>query len=123
MALGRDRTFQSLALTVLLQVLAIAGIEGLGIAFPGLKLLGIPIAEAFDPFRTVATVTDPVTGALAPSVRPSLVFIVSALGMATVLVSAGIVLLRVWNPGRNEPREMREGQEAAAEQIVESSPP
>jgi len=119
-ALGRDRTFQSLALTVLLLVLALVGIEAVGYALPGLAILGVPLAEALDPFRTVATVTDPASGAFAPAIRPSLIFIASALGLATVLVGAGIALLRVWNPGRNEPREQREGEAAGAvEELVE----
>ncbi len=110
-ALGRDRTFQSLALTVLLLVLAIVGIEAIGVAFPGLRIFGVPLAQAFDPFRTVATVTDPPPAVLMPLVRPSLVFIASALGAAAVLITAGIVMLRVWNPGKAEPREQREGEE------------
>jgi ABC-type Na+ efflux pump permease subunit len=119
-ALGRDRTFQSLALTVLLLVLSIVGIEALGVAFPGLKVFGVPLAQAFDPFRTVATVTDPPPAALMPLVRPSLIFMASALGAATVLIAAGIVMLRVWNPGRAEPREQREGEEVeGVEGLVE----
>ena len=101
-ALGRDRTFQSLALTVLLMVLAIVGIEALSVALPGLTLFGIPLARAFDPFRTVATVTDPPPASLASQVRPSLVFIAGALSLATVLIATGIVMLRIWNPGRND---------------------
>jgi hypothetical protein len=119
-ALGRDRTFQSLALTVLLLVLAIIGIEALGVALPGLTVFGIPLAQAFDPFRTVATVTDPPPAALAPLVRPSLVFIAGALGLATVLIATGIVMLRIWNPGKAEPREQREGEAVeGGEQLVE----
>ncbi len=110
-ALGRDRTFQSLALTVLLLVLSIVGIEAIGVAFPGLRVFGVPLAQAFDPFRTVATVTDPPPAALMPLVRPSLIFMLSAVGMATALIATGIVMLRVWNPGKAEPREQREGEE------------
>ena len=40
--------------------------------------------------------------------------------MATLLIAAGIVMLRIWNPGRNEPREQREGEEVeGGEQLVE----
>ncbi len=41
-ALWRDRTFQSLALTVLLVVLTLVGVEAVAYAFPGLRLLGVP---------------------------------------------------------------------------------
>ena len=119
-ALGRDRTFQSLALTVLLLVLTLVGVEALGYLLPGVALFGVPLAQAFDPFRTVVTVTDPSPSAVAPLVRPSLVFIALALGLATVLIAAGIVMLRIWNPGRNEPREQRESEEVeGGEQLVE----
>ena len=119
-ALGRDRTFQSLALTVLLLVLVLVGIEAIGYVLPGLALFGVPMAEAFDPFRALATVIDPPPMALAPLVRPSVVFIGSAVVAATILIAAGIVMLRIWNPGRNEPREQREGEEATkVEELVE----
>lgn len=119
-ALGRDRTFQSLALTVLLLVLGLVGVEAIGYALPGVAIFGVPLAEALDPFRTVATVTDPAPASLVPLVRPSLVFMVTALVVATALIGAGIAMLRVWNPGRNEPREQREGEEVeGGEQLVE----
>ena len=119
-ALGRDRTFQSLALTVLLMVLALVGIEAIVYALPGLTLLGIPLADALDPYRALATVIDPQPMGISPLVRPSFVFIGAAVVAATVLVAAGIVMLRIWNPGRNEPREQREGEEATTvEELVE----
>jgi hypothetical protein len=119
-ALGRDRTFQSLALTVLVLVLTLAGIEAIGYALPGISIFGVPVAEALNPYRTVASVTDPATGALAPTIRPSLVFIAAALGLSSVLVATGVVMLRKWNPGKAEPREQREGEEiATAEVLVE----
>lgn len=43
-ALGRDRTFQSLALTVLTLVLTLAGVETLGYLLPDLTIFGVPIA-------------------------------------------------------------------------------
>ena len=58
-ALGRDRTFQSLALTVLTLVLTLAGIESLGFLLPEWRILGVPITQALDPFKTVLTVVDP----------------------------------------------------------------
>ena len=70
-ALGRDRTFQSLALTVLTLVLTLAGVEALGYALPDLKILGVPIAQALDPFRTMLTVVDPVNLVAASGLRPA----------------------------------------------------
>ena len=121
-ALGRDRTFQSLALTVLAIVLGLAAIETVGFLAPGLRIAGAPVAEALNPFRTVLTIIDPAvreSGGL--DLRPGLVFMVAALGLAVVLLTAGVYLLRIWNPGRNEPREQREGEgaEAVGETLIE----
>jgi ABC-type transport system involved in multi-copper enzyme maturation permease subunit len=109
-ALGRDRTFQSLALTVLLMVLLLAGVEALGFALPGARLLGVPLASALNPYRAVFEVIDPTHGTPGELARPSLVFSAIALGLAVVLLVFGVFMLRVWNPGRNEPREQREGE-------------
>ena len=121
-ALGRDRTFQSLALTVLTLVLTFAGIETLGLLMPGLAILGVPIGEALDPFRTVLTVVDPGSAASSGGFRPALVFILASSAISFALLAFGTVMLRIWNPGRNEPREQREGEEGeveVAETLVE----
>jgi ABC-type Na+ efflux pump permease subunit len=111
-ALGRDRTFQSLALTVLTLVLTLAGIETLGLLLPDLKILDVPISEALDPFRTVLTVVDPGSTAASGGFRPALVFVLASSAISLALLAFGTVMLRIWNPGRNEPREQREGEEA-----------
>jgi ABC-type transport system involved in multi-copper enzyme maturation permease subunit len=115
-ALWRDRTFQSLALTVLLMVLALAGVETLGIAFTGTRLLGVPLATALNPYRAVFEVMDPAHGSLGELTRPSMIFIALSLALTVLLLIFGVYKLRVWNPGRNEPREQREG-EGEAESI------
>ena len=121
-ALGRDRTFQSLALTVLTLVLTLAGIETIGFVFPEWKLLGVPITQALDPFKTVLTVVDPVSVAASSALRPAIVFMLASLAGSVVILTFGTVMLRIWNPGRNEPREQREGEEAeiaVSETLVE----
>jgi ABC-type Na+ efflux pump permease subunit len=117
-ALGRDRTFQSLALTVLTLVLTLAGVEALSFAFPNLTLFRVPIAQALDPFRTVLTIVDPV-GLSSTFVRPAIVFMIASSLISVFLLGFGTIMLRIWNPGRNEPREHREGEEAEAE-VVET---
>ena len=107
-ALGRDRTFQSLALTVLALVLGLAGIETVGFLFPDLQIGGIKFAEAFDPFRAVAAVLDPSASGSAGSVRAGLLFMAAASLFSVLVLIFATVMLRVWNPGRNEPREQRE---------------
>ncbi len=119
-ALGRDRTFQSLALTVLLVTLALIAVEVVSYLAPEAALLGVPLAAALSPFRAIvaALVPDPSrTGLLAGSTWAFLA--VYAAG-SLVLNAASVVLLRRWNPGRNEPREQREGAAAEGEALVES---
>ncbi len=120
-ALGRDRTFQSLALTVLALVLTLAGVEVLGFAFPRLAFFGVPIAEALNPYRSVSTVIDPVGLAARGSIRPGVAFMIASTVASAAILATATVMLRVWNPGRNEPREQREGlgQAEAGEQLVE----
>ena len=121
-ALGRDRTFQSLALTVLTMVLTLAGVEALGYALPDLKLYGVPIVQAFDPFQTVLTIVDPIAKTASTGLRPAVVFILASSVISVILLAFGTVMLRVWNPGRNEPREQREGlegEEAVGETLIE----
>lgn len=109
-ALGRDRTFQSLALTVLLVVLTLAGVEAIGYLLPGLTLFGVPLATALNPYRAVFSVLYKDAGALQAVARPSLIFILIATTVAALILTAGVFLLRIWNPGNNEPREQREGE-------------
>lgn len=120
-ALWRDRTFQSLALTVLLVVLGLAGVEVLGFAFPEFRLLGVPLANALNPYRAIFEVIDPGSRMRSVTTRPGLLFMLTSLGMAGALLAFGVARLRVWNPGRDEPREQREGEAEteAVESIVE----
>ncbi|MDX2039212.1 MAG: hypothetical protein SFX72_21375 [Isosphaeraceae bacterium] len=119
-ALWRDRTFQSLAMTLLVLVLGLTIIESVAFLLPGLRPFGVGLADLLDPFRTVLTVTDPAPGTAKPAIRPSILFMIAALLYSAVVVVVSVVMLRVWNPGRNEPREQREsGEEAVGEQLVE----
>jgi len=117
-ALWRDRTFQSLALTVLLIVLLLAGVEVVALAFPDARLLGVPLATALNPYRTVFAIIHHTHQSSVPSARPSILFILLSIASAVALLAFGVNRLRVWNPGRNEPREEREGEQG--EEIVET---
>ena len=123
-ALGRDRTFQSLALTVLTLVLALAAVETIGFVFPEWSIAGVPFAQALDPFRTVMTIIDPTSRETPGRGWPGLVFMMLASGISLILLTLSVVMLRIWNPGRNEPREQREGagaEAAVGETLVEVS--
>jgi len=116
-ALNRDRTFQSLALTVLLVVLVIALGEAAALLLPEAGLL----ASALSPYRAIAEAVRPspdrLVGALSAT---SLSYTGIYLGAAALLLLLSVVMLRRWNPGRNEPREQREGEELeSSEEIYE----
>ena len=113
-ALGRDRTFQSLALTVLTLVLLLAGVEVIGYLAPNLAIFGAPVAEALNPFRAVSTVIDPARSGVSGGLRPGVVFMGAAALFSAAVLAFSTAMLRVWNPGRNEPREQREGEDAEA---------
>jgi len=120
-ALWRDRTFQSIALTILMVVFSVTGVEVFSIAFPTLEFLGIPLAEVLNPYRAMISVLYPPSEALGGGVRTSsLVYIGVRLTFAAALVAFGTRMLRVWNPGGNEPREQREeGEVEYVETLVE----
>jgi hypothetical protein len=118
-ALWRDRTFQSISLTILMVVFSVAGVELLSITFPTLEFLGVPVKEILNPYRATLAVlyprSDQITGVVRAS---SLVYIAVRLTFAALIVAFGTFMLRRWNPGRSEPRE--QGDEAeVVESIVE----
>ena len=116
-ALWRDRTFQSLALTVLVVALVVGGFEAASLALPGLTLLGVPLAAAVDPFRALAVVLHPESAPAGLLGVHGLAFVVASTVVAVALNIFAVMKLRVWNPGSSEPREQREGEEA---EVVES---
>jgi ABC-type Na+ efflux pump permease subunit len=120
-ALWRDRTFQSLALTVLLVVLALVAVEALAragvAALPAATLLGLPLRSGFNPLRAALGAIAPDPGIAGVLHRSSLLFVAGALGGSVALNAAAVWKLRAWNPGRNEPREQREGGDESAEAV------
>ena len=111
-ALWRDRTFQSISLTILMVVFSVTGVEVFAIFFPELEFMGVPLAQVLNPYRAMLAVLYPASEQLTAVVRTtSLVYIGARLTFAAILVAFGTWMLRVWNPGRNEPRELREGAE------------
>ena len=120
-ALWRDRTFQSISLTILMVVFSVTGVEVFAIFFPALTFMGVPLAQVLNPYRAMLAVLYPESGQLTGVLRTtSLVYIGARLTFAAALVAFGTWKLRVWNPGKNEPRELREGAEAEGiESLVE----
>ena len=119
-ALWRDRTFQSIALTLLLVALAPIVAEVLGALLPSARIAGVPLSTALDPFRAIIATLHPSSDQLGAFRASSGVFIITALTLSALLLGFGVNRLRKWNPGRNEPREQREGEEeAVGEQLIE----
>ncbi len=114
-ALWRDRTFQALALTVLLLVLYLGAANGLTL----LPMLtshvtpeGINLWQArLDPFRALSSVQDP-SSLLGPGLSPAYVFTWVMFAFSVMLNAWGLSRLRVWNPS-GEPIMQREQPEEA----------
>ncbi len=117
-ALWRDRTFQSISLTILMVVFSVTGVELFSVAFPTWELLGVPLKEVLNPYRAMIALlyprADQITGVVRAS---SLVYIAVRLTFAALIVAFGTWKLRTWNPGRSEPRE--QGDEVEVE-VVEA---
>jgi ABC-type Na+ efflux pump permease subunit len=120
-ALWRDRTFQSISLTILMVVFSVAGVEAFAILYPEVKFLGVPLVEVLNPYRAMVAVLYPEADQLTGTVRASsVVYICCRLTFAAALVAFGTYKLRKWNPGTNEPRELREeGEVEVVETLVE----
>jgi ABC-type Na+ efflux pump permease subunit len=120
-ALWRDRTFQSISLTILMVVFSVAGVEAIALAYPKLEFLGVPLVEVLNPYRAMLAVLYPSAEQIGRVVRTtSIVYIGCRLTFAACLVAFGTYKLRKWNPGHNEPRELREHEEVeSVESIIE----
>jgi ABC-type transport system involved in multi-copper enzyme maturation permease subunit len=119
-ALWRDRSFQSISLTLLMVVFSVAGVEAFAILFPTLTAGGVPLAEVLNPYRAVLAVLYPHSEELSGVMRTSsLVYIAVRLTFASLLVLFAARMLRVWNPGGTEPRELREGEGEVVETLIE----
>jgi ABC-type transport system involved in multi-copper enzyme maturation permease subunit len=109
-ALWRDRTFQSLALTVLFLVLYLCLVNGLAV----LPVLSDRLSAAdvqrwqewLDPFRALRTVQDP-TALLEPGLSSAYGFALVMVLLSAALNGWGLLRLRVWNPS-GEPIMQRE---------------
>jgi ABC-type Na+ efflux pump permease subunit len=116
-ALWRDKTFQSLALTVLFLILYFCLVEGLALLpVLGAALLGEsaapagwPVAEWqqwLEPFRALQAVLEPPAQSLA-GIAPAYGFAAVMVLVSVLLNAWGILKLRVWNPS-GEPIMQRE---------------
>jgi ABC-type transport system involved in multi-copper enzyme maturation permease subunit len=115
-ALWRDRTFQSLALTVLFLVLYICLVRGL-VLLPGAA--GTEWVQRWqqwlDPFEALISVQDP-TATLGGEMAPAYGFALTMLVFSVLLNVVALWKLRVWNPS-GEPIMQREAPEDVEESV------
>lgn len=115
-ALWRDRTFQTLAVTVLGIVLYLVLVEAIGFLsqiFPASEATLLFVRECLNPYRVLIRVLSPDSQHLLG--LQSLPFFFSMLGITLFLNVLGIMMLRVWNPS-NERSRGPEGSEDETEQ-------
>jgi ABC-type transport system involved in multi-copper enzyme maturation permease subunit len=104
-ALWRDRTFQSLALSVLFLVLYLCLVEALS-AIPGLPPESVNLVQAWlDPFRALDAVLEPGVGGR--MLHPAYGYFIAMMAISIGINLLGIFRLRKWNP-RGEPIMQRE---------------
>ena len=110
LALWREKTFQTLALTALLLVAWIGFWESVALGFFGESWLGMPVdlwAVAFSPWQAIEAAARPGEMASAPVLgSPVNLYVVVSLLLAAVLNLIAVARVRVWNPSREmQPRE------------------
>ncbi len=107
-ALWREKTYQSIALSVLFLVLYICLTQGIGVVGPRLagSVNWTTVQAWFDPFVAMITVLEPPAGGWA-GLAPGYGFVLVMLGWCAILNGVGIWKLRQWNPS-GEPIMQRE---------------
>src|SRR5262245_28875287 len=102
-ALAREKTFQSLAMTALLLVSWIGLAEAAAALAGDATIGGVPVASiaaAASPLRAIFTASDAYRDTLGLLAAADTWFILTALAIAAALNAFAIVQLRVGNPGR-----------------------
>jgi ABC-type Na+ efflux pump permease subunit len=103
-ALARDKTFQSLAMTAMVLMIWIGIWEAVA-ALAGQALVwGVPLAQiaaAASPLRAILIAADPYRDTQELFAAADTWYVVAALVLAGLLNGLAILRLRVWNPGRD----------------------
>jgi ABC-type transport system involved in multi-copper enzyme maturation permease subunit len=106
LALWREKTFQSLAMTMLVLVLWLAGWRAVAMGLVGPHWGGLSCqtwAAGFSPWEAILEATrpfaqsDPALGLLGTPVH---LFLLAAAAMTVLLNALAIAMVRVWNPSR-----------------------
>jgi ABC-type Na+ efflux pump permease subunit len=103
-ALARDKTFQSLAMTALILMIWVGVWEAVSVLAPAVRIGGVPveaIAAAASPIHAILIAAHPSRDTLGLFAAADSWFVVTAGVLATLLNGLAISQLRVWNPGRD----------------------
>ncbi len=118
LALWREKTFQALAMTVLILVLWLAVGEIVAAGALGETIAGLPcraLAAGLSPWQAILEATRPWVqsqGALGPLGTPVHLFLLVAAAMTLLLNGVAVGMVRVWNPSREAMAVVREEDEA-----------
>jgi ABC-type Na+ efflux pump permease subunit len=102
-ALARDKTFQSLAMTALVLVIWIGAWEAVGALAGSATVGGMPlasIAAAASPIRAILAAARPDRDVTPTLEAADTWFLITAMAIAALLNGLAILRLRVWNPGQ-----------------------
>jgi len=108
LALWREKTFQALAMTVLVVVLWLAVGEIIAAGVLGESLAGLPcrtLAAGLSPWQAILEAARPYVHdqpALGLLGTPVYMFLVTAVAIALLLNGVAVAMVRVWNPSRND---------------------
>ncbi len=120
LALWREKTFQTLAMTALVLVLWMGLWEAIPILFSDTTLAGLGIgtwAAGFSPLRAILLASQPpllAAHALGPLRDGVLLFLITSLSGTVLLNAIAIARVRVWNPSREVRWEQMERPAAAS---------
>jgi ABC-type transport system involved in multi-copper enzyme maturation permease subunit len=114
-ALARDKTFQSLAMTALILVIWIGAWEATAVLAGDVQIGSVrleSIAAAASPIRAILIAAHPNRDTLGLLAAADTWFVISAVVVTVLLNGLAIVRLRAWNPGRDVlPQRPEEGEE------------
>jgi ABC-type Na+ efflux pump permease subunit len=122
-ALARDKTFQSLAMTALVLVIWIGVWEAAVYAGKGILIGGVPldsIAAAASPISAIIAAAHPARDTLPLLAGADSWYVITALAIAGLLNAVAIWRIRAWNPGREILRQTEEEEEAAETPVTDA---
>ncbi len=118
LALWREKTFQTLALTVLTLVFWLGAGEAIARGVAGASWAGVSTevwAAGLSPWQAILVATRPLIEARSPLPffgSPTNLFLAVALGLTVLLNAVAILMVRVWNPSREVRAATAESEEA-----------